>query len=170
MTSHSIASIAFGAPLKHRITFGVALGAALATFAGCTDSPVGPPVQPPAPVSAAPTGHQPAPGFPSVDRPAGIYDRVTYSFIPGSSRYVLYDNATFSLQYSLAQWGLVEYKGRYSRADSLITFDWDGWSTAGPWGADGILRGDTLIVKYNLVMSWSDFEDGVYVRTSTGSP
>jgi hypothetical protein len=121
-------------------------------------------------VSAAPTWHRPAPGFPWVDRPAGIYDRVTYSFIPGSSRYVLYDNGTFSLQYSLAQWGLVEYKGRYSRADSLITFDWDGWSTMGPWGADGILRDDTLIVKYNLVMLLSDFEDGVYVRTSTGSP
>ena len=35
---------------------------------------------------------------------------------------------------------------------------------AGPWGATGTLRGDTLTVGYNTVMSMSDFEDAVYLR------
>ena len=54
---------------------------------------------------------------------------------------------------------------RLSRANSLLTFDFDGWGAMGPWLADGILLGDSLIVKYNDVMLWTDFEDGVYLQT-----
>jgi hypothetical protein len=50
--------------------------------------------------------------------------------------------------------------------DSRIIFSWDGWSTAGPWGAQASLRGDSLKVTYNLIMSMSDFVDGTYVRSS----
>jgi hypothetical protein len=169
MTDSSTVSIALRALLKNRVMFRVAFVGLLVTLAACKESPVGPPVQPPPTVSGVPTGHQPTPGFPSEDQVAGIYDRVTYSSIPGSSRYVLYNDSTFGLQYLLSQFGLVVYGGRYSRADSLIKFDWDGWSSAGPWGAGGTIRGDTLTVKYNDVMIWSDFEDGVYIRTSSGS-
>ena len=51
-----------------------------------------------------------------------------------------------------------------ARADSVITFEFDGWSAVGAWLATGIVGGNSLIVKYNDVMIWSDFEDGVYVR------
>jgi hypothetical protein len=76
------------------------------------------------------------------------------------SRYVLYDDGTFALQFS----GLFEYRGTYQELDGRINFDWQGWSAAGPWGASGSLHGDTLDVKYNLVMQMTDFVDGVYIR------
>jgi hypothetical protein len=47
-------------------------------------------------------------------------------------------------------------------ADGVITFDWEGWSAAGPWGATGSIRGDSLTVEYNLIMQLTDFEDAVY--------
>lgn len=78
------------------------------------------------------------------------------------SRYVLYDNGGFGLQYT--DNGGFEYRGRYTEVNSVITFEWDGWSTAGPWGATGTLKGDTLTVAYNLVMMMSDFEDAMYLR------
>ena len=51
------------------------------------------------------------------------------------SRYVLYDDNSFELQFVSARFGFFKYTGRVSRTDSRVTFDWDGWSTAGPWGA-----------------------------------
>jgi hypothetical protein len=67
-------------------------------------------------------------------------------------------------------WGFFEYLGKYSRTGSAITFQFDGWSVMGPWLADGIVVGNSLTVKYNDIMLWSDFEDGVYIRPTTGSP
>ena len=34
--------------------------------------------------------------------------------------------------------------------NGVITFEWEGWSVAGPWGATGTLQGATLIVQDNL--------------------
>jgi hypothetical protein len=79
---------------------------------------------------------------------------------------VLYDDSTFALEFYDPRIGPFAYGGRYTRTNSQITFSWDGWSTAGPWGAQGTLRGDSLKVTYNLVMTWSDFIDGTYVRAS----
>jgi hypothetical protein len=80
--------------------------------------------------------------------------------MPFDSRYVLYDDGKFALQFS----GLFEYRGTYKESDGTITFEWEGWSVMGPWGATGTLNGDTLDVKYNLVMQLTDFIDGVYIR------
>jgi hypothetical protein len=77
-----------------------------------------------------------------------------------NSRFVLYDNGAFVLQYV----GRGEYRGRYAEDKGVITFEWDGWSVAGPWGATGALSDDSLSVRYNLIMQLSDFEDGVYLR------
>jgi hypothetical protein len=109
--------------------------------------------------------------FPPVARPATIYNRQTPHSHPSGalSRYVLYEDGAFGLQYGNPMWGFHEYPGRYSRADSVITFNFDGWNSAGPWQADGVVHGDSLFVRYNDVMLWSDFEDGVYVRSS-GTP
>jgi hypothetical protein len=78
------------------------------------------------------------------------------------SRFVLYDNGGFVLKYVAL--GL-EYRGRYTDAGGVITFDWEGWSTAGEWGATGTLKGDSLTVQYNLIMQLTDFEDAVYALT-----
>jgi len=43
-----------------------------------------------------------------------------------------------------------------------MNFQWEGWSTTGPWGPTGTVNGNSLTVQYNAVMEWSDFEDAVY--------
>ena len=74
------------------------------------------------------------------------------------SSFVLYDNGAFVLRFS----GPGEYRGGYTVANGVITFEWEGWNVAGPWGAAGTIRGDSLTVEYNLIMQWTDFEDAVY--------
>ena len=54
------------------------------------------------------------------------------------------------------------YRGTYKETDGAITFNWEGWSVAGPWGATGTLANDRLVVRYNLIMQLSDFEDAVH--------
>ncbi|MEJ7758602.1 MAG: hypothetical protein WKF55_03300 [Gemmatimonadaceae bacterium] len=83
-----------------------------------------------------------------------------------ASRYILYEDGALGLQFSSARFGFFEYPGKYSRADSLITFNFNGSNTAGPWEATGTLRGDSLSVRYNFVMGLADFMDGVYVRSA----
>jgi hypothetical protein len=75
------------------------------------------------------------------------------------SRYLLYDDGKFTLEYPH-----VSYRGTYAEDGSTMIFSWEGWSTGGPWGATGTIDGDTLTVRYNLIMQMSDFEDGVYQR------
>ena len=78
-----------------------------------------------------------------------------------TSRLVLYDNGAFVLEYpKLGEGG---YRGRYKEASGVVTFEWEGWSAAGPWGATGILKGESLTVQYNVIMQQTDFEDAVYV-------
>ena len=132
------------------------------SVAGCKDSPAAPPdLTPP---SGEPNTPQPTPPGPE-PIPVSIFDRLTPSFFGGLQRYVFYNDSTFALQGPFP-----DFPGKYSRADSLVTFHFAGWSPAGALGADGILRGDSLIVKYSLVMLLSDFEDGVFLRTSGGFP
>ena len=78
------------------------------------------------------------------------------------SRFLLYDNGAFVLEY-LSLGG--QYRGGYTESNGVITFEWEGWSVAGPWGATGTLRDGLLDVKYNEVMYWTDFEDAVYRLT-----
>jgi hypothetical protein len=83
---------------------------------------------------------------------------------PLASRNVLYDDGTFALQYSSANFPFFEYRGTHTEANGLITFNREGWSTAGPWGATGQLSDDALSVRCNRVMQLSDLEDGVYLK------
>src|SRR5262245_44381756 len=72
-----------------------------------------------------------------------------------TSRFVLYDNGAFVLQYvSLA----AEYRGGYTEVNGVIAFDFGN-----PWRATGTLNGDSLTIEYNLLMAFSDFEEAVYV-------
>jgi hypothetical protein len=75
-----------------------------------------------------------------------------------ASRFVLYDNGAFALQYV----GVADYRGGYTEANGVIAFEWEGWSVAGPWGAIGTVKADSLTVQYNLIMQHTDFEDAVY--------
>ena len=140
-------------------------GLLLALLASCSDSTV--PVHTPEPSPPAP-----APVFPGLTRPGviyvgdeGLYDVFVATHGSLASRFVLYTDSTFELQFSSMKRGYFAYTGRFARADSTVTFSWDGWSSAGPWGATGTLRGDSLRVEYNQVMMMTDFIDGVYVRT-----
>jgi hypothetical protein len=86
------------------------------------------------------------------------------------SRYLFYPaERTFALQYENTKWGPFEYTGRYTLAGDSITLDFDGWSVAGPWQATAYIRSDSLVVRYNIIMALSDFEDGVYLRAHHGA-
>ena len=130
--------------------------------------PVTPPVQPPTPPPAPPPSLPP--GFPAVTRPADVF-KAPYgvfqqyeSYHGGelASRFVLYDDSTFALQFSSPRWGFFEYPGRYVSAGEKIDLKFD--ANAGAWRATAMLQGDLLAVKYNLDMSLSDFIDAVYMR------
>ena len=77
------------------------------------------------------------------------------------SLFVLYENGAFVLRYP----GIGEYRGGYTEANGTFTFEWEGWSSAGPWGATGTLKEGVLTVQYNFIMQMSDFEDAAYVLT-----
>jgi hypothetical protein len=108
----------------------------------------------------------PVGGFPPVSHPASIYDRESAHTIPpdAHSRYVIYQDGTFELQYALED-GHINYSGMYSREGSEVVLDFDDdsqWQALGVFSDDG----STLQVMYNPVMALSDFEDGVYILTA----
>ena len=109
----------------------------------------------------------PATEFPPLSGPSRtfVFDReLSYRVndYTKKSRFILYDNGAFVLQFpSVGEGG---YRGGYEGADGVIAFQWEGWNVVGPWGATGTLKGDSLTVRYNDVMLWTDFEDAVYVR------
>jgi hypothetical protein len=77
-----------------------------------------------------------------------------------ASRYVLYDDGTFTLLFPTLQMG--DLRGRYREVSGRITFDFD-WD-AQTAGATGVLAGNSMAVTYNQMMSTSDFENAVYIR------
>ena len=142
----------------------------LVLFAACGSSgPTSPTGTNPPSALPPPTPPTPPPAtvFPPLSGPSRtfLFDReLSYrvSDYTKKSRFVLYDNGAFVLQYpSLGEGG---YRGGYEDANGVIRFEWEGWSVAGPWGATGTLKGDSLTVQYNQIMQLTDFEDAVYVR------
>jgi hypothetical protein len=110
---------------------------------------------------AAPLPTPPRPDFPPLSGPshAFFFDReLSYpvSDYTKKSRFVLYDNGAFVLQYPSL--GDVGYRGGYEDANGVIAFDFGG----GPKGATGSVEGNLLTVRYNEIMNQSDFEDAVY--------
>lgn len=130
-----------------------------ALLGACSASPTAPAPQPATPAVSP----SPAPALPPV---AGTRVFVFTSAIPSSqtltwytprSRYLLYEDGTFTLEYPHAS-----YRGTYKQEGATITFYWEGWSLAGSWGAEGSLTNGQLSVRYNLIMRLSDFEDAAY--------
>lgn len=99
---------------------------------------------------------------------SAVYDRVTPTRSGSPARYVFHEDGSFELQYIQRYRGVVQYDGDYSQRGSTIDFAFDVRSSAGPMEAIGILDGDYLEVKYNVVMFLTDFEDGLYVLRTGG--
>jgi len=98
---------------------------------------------------------------------AGSFERLSLSSAPITrAALVLHDDLTFALEYE-ADWNAFTYAGHYTRSDSILTFDFDVWSSGQAWEAGGTIRGDTLVVTYNSAIGLPAFEDGVYVRGQT---
>ena len=96
-----------------------------------------------------------SPEYPAIAEPASVYYPTTSASNP-DNRYVLYPDGRFVHQArSSAGTG---WHGWYTRADSLITFDYGT-----PYRADGVARADTLFVRYNEIMHHSGFRDETYV-------
>jgi hypothetical protein len=160
----------------------IAIGTACSEPARLTSVPKSAPENPPAVTPPAVTPPAvtrpvvtPPPGvpFPALVKPGTIYVEAApfyaaFTPMPLVSRFVLYDDGTHGLQFaqfSETEYGnRFEYRGRYTRTGGDFVFEWEGWSVAGPWGANGTLRGEELTVKFNVIMMLSDFMDGTYVR------
>jgi PKD repeat protein len=98
--------------------------------------------------------------FPPVPSSALTYVRVFPETGVRASRYVLYEDSTFALQYVVTGFGFFEYTGIYSRVNAQVAFYFD--ANSGQWQATATVQGDSLIVDYNAMMGLDDFEDGVY--------
>jgi|RhiMetdeSRZDD1v2_1073273.scaffolds.fasta_scaffold1185024_2 hypothetical protein len=118
-----------------------------------------------------PTPPPPQINFPPLSGPSRtfIFDReLSYPVrdFTRKSRFVLYDNGAFELQYPPSQYGPGLFRGAYQNVDGVIMFlfEFQGRKSGTPWDdATGTLKGDLLTVQYVWDMRMADFEDGVYV-------
>jgi hypothetical protein len=142
----------------------VSIAAAVVVLCAC-----GQPTSPLSPSIGPFASNKPSPvGFPAITEPARIFVVESAPALPeyGSpmpSRYVLYDDGRFALQYLSLTRPFFQYTGRYTDVNGAITFNWNAANLAGSWGATGALTAGRLTVHYNTVMILDDFEDGVYV-------
>ena len=150
--------------MRHVVLCGAAV--VLLAIGACSGSPSAPsPGSGSQPSSAAPApGPAPTP-TPAPIGPSRTFDSATALTYPlaaytVASRYVLYDDGAFALEYPSS-----EYRGSYQESGGTLTFNWEGTSPAGAWGATGTIQNDHLVVRYNLVMQLTDFEDAVYTRS-----
>jgi hypothetical protein len=109
-----------------------------------------------APASPAPSGSTRV--FADPQPPTPVY---VLSDWTRESSFTLYGNGSFTLQ-SAADSSTTH--GTYKENTGVIAFTWDVVSVAGPWTATGVLDGDRLIIRYNDLMLFDDFENAVYVR------
>jgi hypothetical protein len=97
--------------------------------------------------------------------PEHLYDLfIPYHGSSLSTRYVLFSDSTFYLQFSSFRFGVTSSGGRYSRTDTTINFSWV-IGGGPPWDAVGTVRGDFLDIRYSINMLMSDFIDGTYMLT-----
>lgn len=156
------------------VAIATTLSCDLSTPPGAPPSSV-PPVVPPPTTTPPPTAPpqtggplRPAPPFPTVANATAIYlgPEDLYDIFSQwhesrlATRFVFFGDSTFELQFSSYRFGFFRYPGRVAGSDTVLAlkFSEDGES------ATGILRGDSLAVRYPLMMQMSDFLDGVYLR------
>ena len=134
--------------------------------AGCGSTGPVSPTETRQPAGFPPPAPPVAKSFPSLSGPSRTFlfrSELSYRVrdYTKQSRFVLYDNGAFVLEYPSAR----GYRGGYIEANGVLSFEWEGFSDAGPRGATGTLNGDSLTIQYNLVMQMTDFEDAEYART-----
>jgi hypothetical protein len=144
-------------PMRLSIVRSLAVVLTAAVVVSCGSSEPAAPPAPDQPVSPNPTA--PAPNPPAT---LGIYDRLTPSVFVGTSRYVLYQDSSFALEYVAG--ATYRYPGRFTRSDSLVRFNFTVPAASEPWIANAVLRGTVLAIQYNTLMLLSDFENGEYLR------
>jgi hypothetical protein len=153
----------------------VGLGAGLVVLVSCVACGPSEPIAPTRP-SAPTTTPDPAPSprptkeFPPASGPSRTFIFAGELKYPvrdytKKSRLVLYDNGAFELQFPTI--GPGGYRGGYTVTNDVISFEWEGWSTAGPWAATGTITGESIAIQYNLIMQMTDFEDAVYALERT---
>lgn len=160
-----------------RGTFRIAAGIALLVWtAACRDAAVGGPtgvvpdttmldrpVVPPAALVWVGFGPKP----PTFTGPYRVFNFAAPAGHPvgrftQKSRYVLYDDGAFFLEF-FEYWSPSRfYSGVYQENEGTINFDWRG--RVGDWAATGVEANGRLTVKYNWEMGMIDFEDAVYVQ------
>ena len=111
----------------------------------------------PAPTPTPTSSGNVVPEFKTPSGPAHIYQETgsLYSFIYVMhglliSRYVLYDDGTFELQFSSARYGLFNYRGVYDRKSDQIDLMFNDADLGGPWNAVATVDGNQLGVAYNV--------------------
>ena len=129
--------------------------------------------RPTSPTGASPPSErppQPAPppqiDFPPLSGPSRtfIFDReLSYPVrdFTRKSRFVLYDNGAFELQYPPSQYGPGLYRGAYQNVDGVIMFlfEFQGRSVDTPWNVRRLpSKGDSFTVQYRESMHHADFE------------
>jgi hypothetical protein len=83
-----------------------------------------------------------------------------------NSRFVLYDNGAFLLQYPPSSFGDGRFPGAHRDANGVIMFlfEFQGRAVDDIWDdATGTLKGDSLTIQFQESMQHADFEDAVYV-------
>jgi hypothetical protein len=143
------------------ISRGTFVGLVVLSIACGRSTPTAPTASSQSPAVPSPSASPPT-NFPALSGPSRTFafdHELTYPVhdYTKRSRFVLYDNGAFALQYLDGQ-----YRGGYTESNGVITFQWEGWSSAGPWSATGTLRDGSMSVQYNLIMGLSDFEDAMY--------
>ena len=150
----------------------IAVGVIAVTVAGCETHPTAPTrpgraaVAAPAPAPAPSPAPYVDPGFPPAPAGAAVYGRTSPSSVPGSQRYVLFEDGRFGLQYLRPDAGFHEYAGRHAPTGTGIHLVFD--ANGGSWQADATFDGDLMLVRYNLVATFDDFEDGAFARQPAG--
>ena len=120
--------------------------------------------------SQAPTSN--LTGYPALTRPGAVYTQQSEETAAEvayhgtlTSRYVIYDDGSFDLQYVSGNFGFFSYAGTHTESGMVVTLNFrDGNAATGPWVATGTLSGNQMNVKYNLSAGLADFEDAVYLR------
>ena len=90
-----------------------------------------------------PSAHRDTTGFSIGVTVGASVCRRRFALLPDArvtSRYVLYDDGTFALQYTSANYPFFEYRGTYEEANDLITFV-DGETGTGTLGGDSLAVG-----------------------------
>lgn len=159
-----------------RLAFTIVAATAFAGLSGCSEStavaPKSTAVFQPTPPALPSAAFPNPPAFPGVSRPAQVYvegDSI-YAFAYAyhasrlQSRYVLYDDGSFSLQFSSLKFGFFQYPGTYLRSGSGILFLFRDSNVGGSWAADAKFSGTSMQVNYNAIMVGADFNNGLYVQ------